>query len=204
MFLELPDAKCKSPRDGLRPCKTEDMLFLAALLQRGGNARYFLETRDGTIIPETECVEPADVKSKINRATVRQWFWKRYYPFRRLLANGKVRGFGIRFMGQELRSDRRWKHKEPWALGKSLKWPFEKGHDPLLNDLHKIPLLSWQEIRPLKKGEVYCPLDGPVSPVEGELITPPISWKMMCGRHWRTLLCLHCLGQIQVELIRMN
>ncbi len=204
MFLELPDATCTAARDGLRPFETRDMLFLAALLQRGGNTGYFVEIKGGTIIPETECVERADVKSRISRATVRQWFREGYYPFRRMFVNGKGHGLVIRYMGDELRSASRWKSKEPWALGKSLKWPFEKGRDPLLGNLHKIPLLEWEDSLPLSKGEVYCPLDGQVLPVKAEIITDPITWKQLCGRHWRVLLCPHCLGQIQVEMIRMN
>jgi hypothetical protein len=88
--------------------------------------------------------------------------------------------------------------------GKGLKWPFERGHDPLLTDLFKIPLLSWQEDRPLKKGEVYCPLDGPVIPIKYEWESPPWTWENLCGRRWRALLCPHCLGQFQVQLITMN
>ncbi len=210
LFLELPGNECKSPRDGLKPCKTEDILFLAALLQRAGNARYILETGDGAFVPEPagvddpESTETFAVKSRISRATVRGWFRKRFFPFRRMLANGRAPGHEVRFMGKELRSPTRWKPNEPWKLGKSLKWPFERGFDPLLRELHKIPLLSWQEIRPLKNGEVFCPLDGPVVPVGAELISPPVTWERLCGRHWRVLLCPNCLGQFSGKLIMMN
>lgn len=210
LFRKLPGDDCRSPRDGLRLHKTEDILFLAALLHRAGNARYLLQLADGAIIPEPPGAdglagsEQAQVKSRISRATVRRWFRDRFFVTRRLLANGKVPGHTIRFMGKELKSARRWKPNQPWALGKSLKWPFEKGHDTLLSELHKIPLLSWQETRPLEKGELYCPLDGPLTPVKSELISPPITWEHMVGRHWRTLLCPNCLGEFKVDLVGMN
>ena len=213
MFLELPDAKCTVPRDGLRPFETRDMLFLASLLRRAGNARTFWELAFGSIVPErgSENVDPGHpsnpylvVKARYKVATVRRWFQAGFYPFRKMLASGNASGLQIKWNGVELRSANRWKTKAPWALGNSLKWPFEKGRDPLLGNLHKIPLLDWEDSLPLSKGEVYCPLDGQVLPVKAEIITAPITWKHLCGRHWLVTLCPHCLGQIQSELIRMN
>ena len=210
MFLKLPEDECKAPRDGLRHGKTEDMLFLATLLKGAGDTRYFLELRGGAIIPELVahdgggCNEPVQFKSRIKRATVGRWFRDGFFVTRRVLASGNDSEYEMRFTGKQLKSARRWKPNEPWTMGKTLKWPFEKGHDPLLSDLHKTALLAWQEVRPLRKGEVYCPLDGPVVPVDSELISPPWTWENLCGRHWRALLCPHCLGQFQVKVVAMN
>lgn len=210
LFLELPGDKCKAPRDGLRPCKTEDILFLAALLQRAGNARYFVEVGDGTIIPEpvggdeSEPEGKVQIKARISRATVRRWFRERFFGFRQAIADDIPLPFVIEPEGKELRKPRRWEPEHPWMAGKGLKWPFERRRDPLLTDLHKIPLLSWQENRSLKNGEVYCPLDGSVIPIKYEWKSPPWTWEHLCGRHWRARLCPNCLGQFRIEVVAMN
>ncbi len=210
MFLKLPEDECKAPRDGLRHGKTEDMLFLATLLKRAGDTRYFLELRGGAIVPEPLATDElkweilAPMKSRIRRVTVLRWLRERFFAFRQGVADAIPLPFVIEPEGKELRKPRQWKPEHPWMAGKGLKWPFESGHDPLLSDLHKIPLLSWQEKRPLNRGEVYCPIDGPVIPIKHEWKSPPWTWEHMCGRAWRAFLCPHCLGQFQVELIAMN
>jgi hypothetical protein len=194
LFLELPAEECTAPRDGLRPCETEDVLFLAALLKRAGSARYFLVLRGGAIVPElvdvdeSECSEPVQLKSRISRGTVRRWFRDRFFPFRQEVASGWFSRDGVRFMVKELQNTSRWKLTEPQKLEKKLKWQFQKGPDLLMSHLHEIPLLSWPGPRPLMGGEVYCPVDGPVSPV-----------KMLCGRSSRSLLCPNCLGRFQYD-----
>jgi len=210
LFLELPGDECKTPRDGLRPCKTEDMLFLATLLQRAGDTRYFLEVRGGALIPETVAadnplsrVHPR-FKARISRATIRGWFRHRYFGIRQAFADAIPLPFVIEPEGRELRKPRNWEPVHPWMAGKGLKWPFEKARDPLLTNLHKTPLLSWQDHRPLRKWEVYCPLNGPVIPIRHEWNSPPWAWQHLCGRHWRALLCPHCLGQFHIQLIAMN
>lgn len=207
LFLALPADTCVAPRGGVGISQTKDMLFLASLLRRAGTAHYFFMQEDGAIIPESEGVDDADQpagKLRIRRATVRRWFRDGFFPFRRMLASGDASGLVIKLNGADIRTARKWSFGQPWALGKTLKWPFEKGHDPLLNHLHQILMFDWQDSIPLSKGEVYCPLDGPVVPVKADLITAPITWKMLCGRHWRVLLCPHCLGQFQNELISLN
>ncbi len=210
LFLELPGHECKAPRDGLRPCKTEDMLFLATLLQRAGEARYFLEFGGREIVPEPlgndsrESEPEFEIKARIGRATIRRWFRYGYFAIRQAFADAIPLPFVIEPEGRELRKPRSWKPEHPWMAGKGLKWRFEKTRDPLLTNLHKIPLLSWRDDRPLRDGEVYCPLDGPVIPIRHEWKSPTWTWQHLCGRQWRALLCPDCLGQFQIQLIAMN
>jgi len=210
LFLELPGDECKAPRDSLRICKTEDLLFLAALLKRAGNAHYFLELADKSVLPESaghdesERTEPAPVKSRIKQGTIRRRFRDEFFATRQALADAIPLLFVIEPEGKEMRKPRQWNPKDLWMIGKGLKWPFEKGHDPLLTNLHNIPLLSWQEKRPLKNAELYCPLDGPVIPIKHEWSSPQETWEQLCGRAWRVLLCPDCLGQFQVKLVAMN
>lgn len=196
LFLKLPEDECKAPRDGLRLDKTEDMLFLATLLKRAGTVRYFVKLDDGAIIPEpveddeSECSNPVRVKSRIKRTTVLRSFRNGFFPFRQEVASGMYSDDGDRYMIRELRNIGRWKRAEPSTLAKELKWPFQKGPDQLLSNLCTVPLLSWPETRLLKKGEVYCPLDGPVAPI-----------KMLSGGCIRRFLCPDCLGQFQNNLL---
>jgi hypothetical protein len=194
LFLELPGDECKAPRDNLRIDKTEDMLLLATLLKRAGNTRYFLQLQDRSIIPdpvgedESGCSNPAGIKSRIKRSTVLRCFRNGYFPFRQDVATGTYWDDGDRYMIREFRNVGRWVPAELSTLAKGLKWPVQIG-DQLLSNLHTVPLLSWPEIRSLKTGEVYCPLDGPVAPI-----------KMLTGCS-RRFLCPSCLGQFQHELL---
>jgi len=186
------------------------MLFLAALLQRAENARYFLELGSGDIVPEPlgddsrKSGSDFEVKARISRATIRVWFRNQFFAMREAIAAAIPLPFVIEPEGRELRKSRNWEPEHPWMAGKGLKWPFEKVHDPLLTNLHGIPLLSWRDDRPLRDGELYCPLDGPVFPIRHEWKSPPWTWRHLCGRHWRASLCPHCLGQFQDQLIAIN
>jgi hypothetical protein len=111
---------------------------------------------------------------------------------------------------RKIRDCRRWATGEPWELGASLRRPFSKEADPLLDLLHEIPLMSDPSLGKLapgakvKKGEVICPLDGIVSPIAAIVCTSRESWQMLCGREWRVTLCPHCLGEFHEQLTVMN
>ncbi|MEI7963197.1 MAG: hypothetical protein WCI42_05145, partial [Verrucomicrobiota bacterium] len=57
---------------------------------------------------------------------------------------------------------------------------------------------------PLKRDQVYCPLDGPVVPIRATEKTPSFSWEMMCGREWALYLCPKCLGTFDRWMWKMN
>jgi hypothetical protein len=102
------------------------MLFLAALLKRGGDTRYFWELADRSIILETpagddfESPDRHRVKARIKRATVRGWFRERFFATRQALADTVPLPFVIHPEGQELRKPRQWKPEELWMDRKRL------------------------------------------------------------------------------------
>ncbi len=52
--------------------------------------------------------------------------------------------------------------------------------------------------------DAVCPIHGPIKVVVGGMISPPWTWKYLCGRHWEFLLCPHCFFTFNQNLIRMN
>ena len=53
-------------------------------------------------------------------------------------------------------------------------------------------------------GEISCPLDGPVTPIYGEISSGAERWAKMCGRHHVYALCPKCLGIFGRHLLAMN
>ena len=213
LWSQLPSPDGVSARDGLRLQQTEDVLFLAQLLARAAGCGMIRETRDAD---RRWCYVPHDgndadglpgfLKPAGIRRKLKQGFWR----LRTMIAKREISGTALSIDGRKIRDCARWAPGEPWKLGASLRRPFSKDADPLLDALHEIPLMddpSLKEFAPgqsVGDGASICPLDGVVTPIVGTLRTSPESWRALCGREWRVILCPHCLGEFCDELTMMN
>lgn len=211
-----PGPDCTSPRDGAPLWKTGDFLFLASLLSHAPSIRYFLSDRaTGAVIPLRDDLQDAMLETRksttqrIARSTIRQWFREVFFPFRKLLRlmdESEAEGLTIMVDASEMHNASGWRCAEMQRLNENLKWPFsrQRQNDSLLDNLHTVSLMGWEAEVPLKESEVYCPVDGPVTPLTAEIMTPSLTWQSLCGRRWRLFVCPYCLGQFSKDLVCLN
>ena len=218
-FTILPGVDCSSPRDGEKILQSVDSMFLAMLLHRSHGIKQVIEVQDvgGTwrYFPDVVGAEDSlvqrgmTIKSRLNCSSLRGRFKDSFLVFRKWVS-GKEPTIHDHFIGDtKIRPSDSLGDKALWKLGARLNRPFSEQEDPLIDNLHQVPLFTWlpphsETPPPLKKGEFYCPLDGPVIPMKGRERTPEYSWEIMCGREWNLSLCPKCLGVFDSRLGRMN
>ena len=213
-FRRIPGSRCSFPKDHQSLHKTEDLLFLAALLKRSEPAQQVIEVLDAKgvrrFLPELKvdavvfAGKGIRIKSRINRSTIRKIFSEKFYGFRRAISLDTLLRNEITMGEQAVRPSNSLGSKGLWNFGSKLTHPFSKEGDPLIAELHKVRFFSWARTAILIKGTLYCPLDGPVKPLEAGMKTPRESWRLMCGRQWSFLLCPHCLGVFVAKVTRRN
>ena len=212
LWSQLPATDAVFARDGRRLQATEDVLFLAQVIARAAGRPLLRETRDAE---KRWCYTPADgamadgTPGFVKLGSIRRKLRLRFWRLRSLIGTREV-VCELSVDGRKLRDSKRWTAGQPWKLGASLRWPFTKAGDPLLEKLHEIPLMSdaslegWTPEQTVPKGSILCPLDGIVTPIIGSMRTSPESWQALCGREWQVILCPHCLGEFCEQLTLMN
>jgi hypothetical protein len=204
----LPGKDCLAPRDGESLQKTEDMLFLAALLSASG--RMILQcsetTKQGFIYLQDEGDFPTrlSIKQRIAPKTVRARFRDHFYRYRIALSSPEAACMTFSLGEREIRKEKGRGTKIFWDWAAGLRHPFSKEGDPLVSRLHKVSLLHSFDQEPPGPEHLLCPVDGWVLPVLGTAKSPSWSWKMMCGREWKHSLCPDCLGSFLQRLGSMN
>ena len=212
-FRRIPGSRCSFPKDHQSLHKTEDLLFLAALLKRSEPAQQVIEVLDAKgvrrFLPELKvdavvfAGKGIRIKSRINRSTIRKIFSEKFYGFRKALSSSTPLRNELSLGEHVVKSSNSDGNQGIWNFGSKLTHPFSKEGDPLLDDLHKVSFFTWERTS-ATKGIQYCPLDGPVNPMEAIMRTPPKSWRLRCGRQWNFLLCSHCLGVFDFRITRRN
>lgn len=194
-FHQNPPAPDESrPRDGKTLRKTDDLLFLALMLESCAKTGWIEASRSTSkhvvyrVIPQPK--EPV-LKG--------QEFWKTktlknlifehaYWEVRRLCQCPDG-------------------HRIKIPRGHVLKFPVKRGSDPLLSsEKWSEQFHSWAGVNDLvvKPGEILCPLCGPMPPLTVSVSSPQITWEMDCGRAYDFYCCSGCLGTLDNRLTRMN
>ena len=212
-FRRIPGSRCFFPKDHQSLHKTEDLLFLAMLLKRSEPAQQIIEVLDAKgmrqFLPELKvdavlfAAKGIRIRSRINRSTIRRIFSEKFYGFRRAISSGTLLRNEFMLGEQVVKPSNSQGNKGLWNFGSKLTHPFSKEGDPLLAELHKIRFFSW-EMTAATKDTLYCPVDGPVNPIEAMMKTAAESWRLRCGRQWSFLLCPHCLGVFATKITRRN
>ena len=203
-FRVPPDTQL-APRDGGKLCNTKDYLFLAALLERSRDADYILQcgpsgkTQEWIYLPDTRqdlIPEGFTVKQRRSPQEVRRLFKECFYGFRRALATPDRSGMSLSIGGIEVRHAGSRGDRPFWDFAARLDHPFTRDGDPLMGGLHACRFFAFPEAVTPKGAPFLCPVDGPVSAVEGETSSPGWTWRHLCGREWSMALCPHCLGEL--------
>ena len=218
-FISLPGPECSSPRDGLQLLKSKDTLFLSLLLHRSEGTKHIIEALDPSgawsYFPEVEGTAASvtsrgmTIKSRLNRSTLRGYFKETYLLFRSGISSREAAHHDF-FIGEKLvRAFDSAGSKALWKLGANLQRPFTDQGDSLADRLHELSFFDWlpegsTKAPTLKHGEVYCPLDGPVTPIKAAEKTPALSWELLCGREWGLYLCPKCLGSFDRWMWKIN
>lgn len=218
-FTSIPGIDCTSPRDGKKILKSFDSMFLAMLLYRSATAHQVIEAHDtsGTwrYFPDVAGAENSlihrgmAIKSRLNRSSLRMKFRDSFLVFRKWVSGREPADHDHFIEDTRIRSSKSLGNKALWKYGARLARPFSEAGDSLVDHLHKVPFFEWLPLNsttppPLKHGEIYCPLDGPVIPIKGRERTPEFSWENLCGREWNLYLCPKCLGIFDSRLGKMN
>jgi hypothetical protein len=188
-----PKAGTVWPRDHARINHTDDLLFLALLLENCAEG-WIEETRSPQGRYQYRAVtkppHPMPKGSRfLKRATVRDMIRKNsFFDLRRMVADPN---------GHEIRL--------PQVL---LKYPVVEGADPFDGIDFDNDFRSWTGVRPAPKApkprHILCPLCGPSPLIEVEVVSPPGTWQFSCGRVIESLACSGCLGEIQPEVTCMS
>ena len=218
-FLSIPGPECSSPQDGLQLLKSGDTMFLSLLLHRSEGAKHIIEAIDQSgawsYFPEVAGTEASiasrgmTIKSRLNRSTLRGHFKETFLLFRSRISSREAAHHDF-FIGEKVvRAFESAGSKALWKLGSNLHRPFTDQEDSLVDRLHEVSFFDWlpeltNQAPPLKRDQVYCPLDGPVVPIRAAEKTPSFSWEIMCGREWALYLCPKCLGTFDRWMWKMN
>ena len=218
-FLSIPGPDCSSPRDGVQLLKSEDTMFLSLLLHRSEGTKHIIEALDQSgawsYFPEVAGTELSiasrgmTIKSRLNRSTLRGHFKQTFLLFRTRISSREAAHHDF-FIGEKVvRAFDSTGDKALWKIGANLQRPFTDQEDSLVDRLHEVAFFDWlpelsNQAPPLKRDQVYCPLDGPVIPLKAAEKTPSFSWEMMCGREWTLYLCPKCLGTFDRWMWKMS
>jgi hypothetical protein len=204
----LPGQDCLAPRDGEPLHKTEDMLFLASLLSRSDRMilqcsaapnQGFIYFSDKQDLPDGSLI-----KQRIAPKTVRARFREHFFRFRIGISSVEAACMNFSLGDQLIRKDKGRGTKVFWSWAAILRHPFSRQGDPLLSRLHTVDLFPSSPKKLPGSNQLFCPVDGWVTPVIGTARSPSWSWKMMCGREWKHHLCPQCLGSFLQRLGSMN
>lgn len=188
-----PKAGTVWPRDHARINHTDDLLFLALLLETCAEG-WIEETRSPRGRYQYRAVakpqHPMPKGSRfLKRATLRDMIRKNsFFDLRRMVADPN---------GHEIRL--------PQVL---LKYPVVEGADPFVGIDFDKEFRSWAGVRPApkvpKSQHILCPLCGPSRLVKVEIVTSAEPWQLKCGRVYQSLACSGCLGEIDQEVSFMS
>lgn len=219
LWISLPEAGCLSPRDGVSILKSADGLFLEMLLHRSRGGSQILEARDEAgawcYLPDVSGTSASldaqgmGIISTLNASTLRHRFKETFLLFRSAIASRVMPLHDYLIGGEIIRAADCLGDTGLWKFGAGLLRPFDENGDPLMERLHEVTFFNWlpegyTTPPPLKHGEVYCPLDGPVVPIKAWERTPGYSWEMLSGREWSLYLCPKCLGTFERRMCKMN
>ncbi len=226
LWTQLPPDDLTCPRDKLILGKSRDLLFQFRMIthrERGYNRIaifqddrrmiYLLMGEQGVFAhPMTGLPVEPDIKWKpagtLKMGTVEKQA-QRFWDFR---AFGKILGtdpcdFTLCVDGIRLSYDgeideagvakvkERW---SDWALGGG-----EDGVCDRFKELRFMEVGTWKKSR-LDRDVLFCPLDGPVKFIVGELHSPSWTWRQRCGRLDVFALCPKCLGVFGETLSSIN
>lgn len=195
VFHQNPPAPDENfPRDGKPIRKTEDLLFLALMLEKCATTGWMESSHDATD-RVTYRIIPRPGQSAVKG----QQFWKTKTLKELIMGLGfwEVRRLRRRPDGHRIKIPR----------GLQLKFPVRRGADPLLSSNSWTEHFhSWSEAKDMviKPGEIICPLCGPMPPLIVTVISPKETWAMSCGREYDFSCCSGCLGTFNNRVTRMN
>jgi hypothetical protein len=195
VFHQNPPAPDENfPRDGEPIRKTEDLLFLALMLEKCATTGWMESSRDATG-RVTYRIIPRPAQSAVKG----QQFWKTKTLKELIMGLGfwEVRRLRRRPDGHRIKIPR----------GLQLKFPVRRGADPLLSSNSWTEHFhSWSEAKDMviKPGEIICPLCGSMPPLIVKVISPKETWAMSCGREYDFSCCSGCLGTFNNRVTRMN
>jgi hypothetical protein len=210
---EIPPDTQLAPKGGGKLCNTQDYLFLALLLERSRDADYILQcgpagkTQEWIYLPDNRqemIPEGFTVKQRRSPQEVRRLFKECFYGFRRALSSTGRSAMSFSVGGVDVRYAGSLGDRPFWDFAARLDHPFHKGNDPLLEGLHSRRFVAIPESKTSKITPFLCPIDGPVSAVEGKATSLGWTWRHLCGREWRMALCPHCLGDLAETGFTMN
>jgi hypothetical protein len=210
---EIPPDTQLAPKGGGKLCNTQDYLFLAHLLERSRDADYILQcgpagkTQEWIYLPDNRqemIPEGFTVKQRRSPQEVRRLFKECFYGFRRALSSTGRSAMSFSVGGVDVRHAGSPGDRPFWDFAARLDHPFHKGNDPLLEGLHSRRFFAVAESKTSKTTPYLCPIDGPVTGIQGQATSPGWTWRELCGREWQSALCPHCLGELAETGFKMN
>ncbi len=210
---EIPPDTQLAPKGGGKLCNTQDYLFLALLLERSRDADYILQcgpagkTQEWIYLPDNRqemIPEGFTVKQRRSPQEVRRLFKECFYGFRRALSSTGRSAMSFSVGGVDVRHAGSPGDRPFWDFAARLDHPFHKGNDPLLEGLHSRRFFAVAESKTSKTTPYLCPIDGPVTGIQGKVTSPGWTWRELCGREWQSALCPHCLGELAETGFKMN
>jgi hypothetical protein len=224
LIKTMPDASALFFRDGMPPAKSLDYVMMALILENwhqeirrldifknaSGGPVCLLADRQGAhyhpVTGDAARTDGLTPRESLKKSTVRSYIRKGFYIFRKnimLDAYGdstiKVRNIMIFSEGLSVKENLS-------ALNDTVRWKLSGPDDISDNFEDHINLKSLSAGGNENRGryDAICPVDGYIKTVAGELKSPRWTWRALCGRQYKIILCPHCLGAFYVLLASMS
>ena len=216
----MPDGSILFPRDDEIATRSADLLFLARVLTvfpkghamlnvyRDSNKDFFclIEDSEGHLYNPVSGEMREDpghtVHQRIKNSTIRKYFRKIYFPFRKAALGRIETDKTIHINGIEIFQGGMIKKAGLDILNGTLRW---KLGDVDLRDTFVDHLLrEYNEVIDPERHDAICPFDGAVQSITGIVRSPERTWDLLCGREYELALCPHCLGYFGSRLGKMN
>jgi hypothetical protein len=194
-------------------------MFLASLLHRSRRAKQVIEAMDQAgawrYFPEVAgttnslIARGLKIKSNLNKSTLRRLFKESFLLFRSRISSRNVACHDFFIEQKPVRKIESYGDAALWRYGSKLIRHFNENEDLMVDRIHQLSFFDWipsasTQAPLLKHGEVYCPLDGPVIPLNASERTSAFSWEILCGIEWTLYLCPKCLGVFESRVFKRN
>ena len=143
-------------------------------------------------------------KNHFNKRTLKLHFKNKFYWIRRSIIQNSCSDKSLKINNISLFDDGEPLRDNIESLNKNLHWHIQQKEDIRDNFIEHLHLYMPHSDNESLEYDAFCPVDGPVNVIIGELKSPAWTWRSLCGRCYELILCPRCLGLFSLYLTKMS
>jgi len=206
-----PNSKTVFTRDNKIFANTRDHLFICAALRNWKNnithLSYFKNVTGLNIATLTDhsgnyyhpvtgegmILDGLTLHSTFRKNTLKKYITDGFYNLRAHIITGKT-DKTIEINGSAIFNDGEAIVDSVNELNNTLTWKFSSDNDISHNFINHLKTGNNCFIKTINPNYAFCPVDGWVKVIHGDIKSPHWTWNALCGRHYKIILCPECLG----------